>query len=270
MERKPGLMQRLNDCDIVGRLQPHVDAHEFSYNFMGPDALRFHTQAYTTDTWLHTMFDKSKSCHIWWTKYFGVFRCVPEKCLRHCYKLCACDRGFDDDRKQVKQLSLSEVMDIHEFQQRLNLTSKTGMDQRDYTTTTWGSYWYLSSLKEAHNLYPAVRAGLDEINPDIVLNVKRACTEFELYLGPSNEWDDKDFAWEETEKVLDKWVFPEPTSDDEGQHELIQQAIKLKMLHWAHMYGDMTYKEFIDGDNLEHGFKEVKRVPIVPSVTYNP
>jgi len=269
MDRKPGLMERLNACDIIGKCQPHVNNNEFSYDLQ-PDAINFRTQLFTTDNWLHTKYDLEKSCHVWFTKYFGIFRCVPRKCLNHCYKLCATDRGFDDDRKQVRQLSLSEVMDINEFQERLGLNSKVGMDDRDYTPSLWGAYWYTDSLKAAYELYPAVRAGLDDINPDIVLNVKRACTEFELYLGPSNEWDGKDFPWEETEKVLEKWVEHVPNHMTTSQHELIQQTIKLRFLHWAHMHGDMTYREFIDGDNLEHGFKEIKKVPIVPSVTYNP
>jgi hypothetical protein len=264
------LMKRLSDTDIVGRLQEHVDKQEFTYDFIGDEWLKFHTQVFTNDYWLHTKFDLQKSCHVWWTKYFGVFRCVPEKCLKHCWKLCACHRGFDRERRQYRQLNLSEVMDIHELQQDMGVTSKVGMDPRDYTPTIWGAYWYTDSMDQGQKLFETLRGGLDKINPDIDLSLKRACTEYEIYLGPSNTWDDREFKWEETEKVLNKWVYPEPNHTNEDQHELIQQSVKLRFLHWAYMHGDMTYKDFIDGDDILHTFVEKVQKPITPSVTYNP
>jgi hypothetical protein len=263
-------MKRINDTDVLGRLQPHVDSQELSYDFMTDDTIRFNQRIYVTDNWLHIRYDKNRLCSNWWNKYFGVFRCVPKKCLYHCYKVSACHRGFDEERQQYRQLSMSEVMDIHELQGKLGLTSKCGMDNRDYTPTIWGSYWYCDSLEAAEELYPVIREGVDEINPEIVVDIKRGCTEFELYLGPSNTWDGMDEQWEEVENVLDKWISTMPAFDVERQHELIQQSIKIRFLHWAYMHGDMTYKEFVDGDDLTHKFKEFKEVPLRPSVTYNP
>lgn len=264
------IMERLDKTDIIGRLQPHLDAGEFSYDFLTDDTIRFNTQIYTTDNWLHSRYDKNRLCHNWWSKYFGVFRVVPKKCLNHCYKIMASHRGFDVERKQYRQLNMSEVMDIYEFQAKMGITAKCGMDNRDYTPTIWGAFWYNDSLASAEELYPVIREGMDKINPDIQVDIKRGCTEMELYLGPSNEWEGREVEWEEIEEALDKWVSVLPNHDVERQHELIQQSIKIRFLHWAYMHGDMTYKEFIDGDDLIHRFKAFHEVRLKPSVTYNP
>jgi hypothetical protein len=263
-------MKRINDTDLLGRLQPHVDNREFDYDFMTDDTIRFQTQIYVTDNWLHVRYDKNRLCQNWWSKYFGVFRCIPQKCRNHCFKAVAAHRGFDEERQYYKQLSLSEVMDIHELQCQIGMIAKCGMDERDYTPTIWGAYWYCDSLEQAEDLYPVLREGLDEINPEIVLDIKRGCTEFELYHGPSNTWEEKAEKYAETEAALDKWVSTMPNFDVERQHELIQQTIKIRFLHWAYMHGDMTYKEFIEGEDLIYKFKDYTEVPLRPSVKYNP
>jgi hypothetical protein len=225
---------------------------------------------FTENTYLHTQFDLDRMCQIWWGKYFGVFRCVAKKCLNHCYKIVVAHRGFDEERKQYRQLNVREVMEIHDLQVRLGFTAKVGMDSRDYTPTIWGAYWYFNDKRSAWANYKDIKEAVQKINPEIQVNVKRSCTEFELYLGPSHEWDGRDFGWEETEKALDEWVSTIPNFSTTKQFYLIQQSVKIRFLHWAYMHGDMTYKEFIDGDDLVYEFEGFDKRKIKPSVTYNP
>ena len=110
---------------------------------------------------------------------------------------------------------------------------------------------------------------MNTINPDRELTITRSCTEFELALGPSDKWDDLEIEWAEKESVLDEWVW-RATGEPPTQHELIKQAVRNRMMYWAHEHGDFTYKHFNDNNELVHTFVEERRVPISPAVTYNP
>lgn len=269
MSEKKNIMQRLHDTNILGRMQHHVNNHEFSYNIAGDDLIYFHSQLIVDDNWLHTKLSQGRLCNIWFKKYFTVHRVVPKKCFKHCYKAVACNRGFDEERQCYKQLSFDEVMQIRDLQLKLGLPSKCGMDDREYTPNVWGSYWYCDSLEEAENMFPTLREGLDKINPEISLSIKRSCTEMELWLGPTDTWDDIEPDWLEKEAILDRWLAQINPLFREEQHEMIEYNVREKLMYWAHKHGDLSYKQYIQGCNLIQVFPDVREMEIVPSVTYN-
>lgn len=260
-------MERLYDTDVVGKLQPFVNRHEIGYDFIGDEWLQMHETKETNTPWLVHKRSKGQLCHIFHTTYFGIFGCVPELCFKHCWKLAACNKGVKDD--QVQQLCMRDVLDIEELQQELDLPSKCGMDRRDYTQNIWGSFWYTSSLDEAKEKYPIIRDGLDKIDPNINLVIKRSCTEFELAIGPSDTWDDMERPWSEKEDVLNDWILRQD-SQPEHQHELIKRNVKIKMLQWAYKHGDNTYRLFNEGNDLVMRFPKEDNKSIVPSITYKP
>lgn len=260
-------MERLLDTDLVGKLQPYVDNQQINYNFMGDEWIRFATGSQTRTPWLIHKGVVGHQCHIFHSVYHGMFGCIPKTCFKHCWKMTACNKGIKDD--VVQQLTMKEVMEIEELQKYLDLPSKCGMDRRVYTPNIWGAYWYFPNLEMAQNHYNQIRGCMNLINPDIDVNIKRSCTEFELALGPSDKWDELEIDWMEKEGVLDEWVYridQEPVK----QHTLIKRAVRNKMLYWAHQHGDMTYKLFNQGNDLVYKFPTEKNVPIQPSKTYNP
>jgi hypothetical protein len=60
---------------------------------------------------------------------------------------------------------------------------------------------------------------------------------------------------------------PEPPKE---QNELIQQAVRIRMMYWAHKHGDMTYKKWNRGNDLIHRRQIWTEEPIISPVTYNP
>jgi len=259
--------ERLYDTDLVGKLQPYVNSRQIGYEFVGDDWLRMHETKETNTPWLVHKRCKGQLCHIFHTTYLGVFGVIPQYCFKHCWKIAACNKGMTKDT--IRQLTMKEIMEIEEAQQYLDMPSKCGMDRRDYTPNTWGSFWYFNSLDEARRNFNKIRGTLDLIDPDIDLIIKRSCTEFELYLGPSDTWDDLELDWMERESVLDGWILREDR-EPTYQHELIKRNVRNRMLQWAHKHGDFTYKQFNRGDDLIFSFPAEKRVPIIPSVTYKP
>lgn len=255
--------KRLLDTDIVGKLQPYVNSKQIGYNIL-EDWVHFHTQSETNTPWLFCKKVKGHHCHLFHSVYFGVFGVVPKHCFSHCWKMAACNKGIENE--VVKQLTMKEVLEIEEAQEYLGMPSKCGMDKRSYTPNTWGAYWYFHSLAEARRNYNKVKGVLNLINPDINLVIKRSCTEFELALGPSDKWDSLERDWEETEAVLDEWVYRMDHSQE--QHPLVKKAVRNRMLYWAHQHGDFTYKHFNRGEDLIYSFPVEKVETITPSITY--
>jgi hypothetical protein len=118
-------------------------------------------------------------------------------------------------------------------------------------------------------LYPVVREALDKINPDINLRLKRACTEFELFGGPTSRWDHV-LEDDECEAVLEKWIDMVPLGNQSEGNELLINNTRNRFIDWAHQHGDMTYKLFTKGEPVTFDFPTVKTVPVEDSVCYNP
>jgi hypothetical protein len=181
--------------------------------------------------------------------------------------MTACNKGIKDG--VVQQLTMEEVLAIEKIQQYLDMPSKCGMDRRAYTPNLWGAYWYFPTLYLAQRRYNQIKGVLNSVNPDINVQIKRSCTEFEIDIGPSDQWDTMDRPWLEIENVLDEWVYRVDT-DPDTQHELIKRKVRIEMMYWAHQHGDFTYKKFNQGNDLVYRFPEERCEPIIPSVTYNP
>ena len=187
--------------------------------------------------------------------------------VNHCWKITANSKGKADG--VYRQLTFKEVMKIEKLQLWMDTASKCGMDVRDYTPYIWGAYWYFSSKEEAQRSYNKIKGYLNLINDEIEVLVKRSCTEFEMKLGPSSEWDNLDIVWKEKESVLDEWVY-RVEQQPPPQHKLIKKNVRNRMMHWAHKHGDMTYKEFNRGNDLLHTVRKNVDQPMCPAVTYNP
>ena len=264
---KDNLTKKLLDTDLVGRLQPFVDRNEFGYTFMGNETIMFPQQTDAKSPWLYVKNRKGNKCSLWHTVYFGIHKIIPQHCFKHCWKVVASHKGWDGD--VLRQLTMSDLMYIYEIQKEYDWPSKCGMDTRDYTPTIWGAYWYCDSLTQARAVKFDVEPKIKEIDERIQVIVKRSCTEFELYLGESNKWDELDITWKDDESVLENWIYQqEDFFGEQADNELLVRNVKNRFLYWAHKHGDMTYREFTDQSPLIYRFPETKDVEIVPSITY--
>jgi hypothetical protein len=270
MTEKRSLAERLKDTDIVGKLKPYNDQNQLKYSMLGAgEGIRFFQSVATDNPWLHISTNRMHNCAIWHSVFFGVWKLIPKYCRDHCWKLCATDRGMDAKGEKVDQLTMDEIMQIHEYQEEQGIQAKVGMDKRPYTKSIWGAYWYNGSKAEGMELYPVVREALDKINPDINLRLKRACTEFELFGGPTSRWDHV-LEDDECEAVLEKWIDMVPLGNQSEGNELLINNTRNRFIDWAHQHGDMTYKLFTKGEPVTFDFPTVKTVPVEDSVCYNP
>lgn len=201
---------------------------------------------------------------IWHNVYFGMYNVVPTPCLQHCFKVCITQRYHSLTR--TDQLTFRDVMEIADFQEEFEWPSKVGMDRRDWTTSIWGAYWYCDSLEQAKEVRQQVQNGLSE---DLIVEIKRGCTEMELNLGSTEDWDVYDprcQAQKDLEGELNEWIYPDVGVPE--QYTLIKRDIIIRFMYWAHKHGDMSYRDFMnEGEYLEFEMPGGKR-PFKPSTKY--
>lgn len=218
-----------------------------SYRFISDDQVQVIIALDDDSPWLIAHNRKERKCLMWHNVYFGIYGVVPTPCLKHCWKVCI-TRMWDDNGFET-QLDFAHVMTIADFQVEFDWPSKVGMDRRDWTPNIWGAYWYCDSLDQARNIKNIVEQAL---GTDFVVEIKRGCTEMELVLGDSREWDVCDprcQAQQDMEKELDAFIFNEIGPMD--QQTMIKKNVILRFMYWAHKHGDFTYREFMDeGEEL--------------------
>jgi len=107
---------------------------------------------------------------------FKYWHFIPVRC-HNCWKVV------------VRPRTLKELFDLHELQKELNLWSKAGIEDRPRTPHIYGGYFYNKTLKEARKCRAMVQEAVSsKINPDIPINIKRGCTEFEEKFQESKQW----------------------------------------------------------------------------------
>jgi len=87
-----------------------------------------------------------------------------------------------------------------------------------------------------------------KINPNIPVILKRGCTEFELRLGASTEWDNLPIDLELEKYILDNVVLE---FGDTEAPDYLRRSIKRQWIEFAHEHGDETYKKFTGGKPLK-------------------
>lgn len=187
--------------------------------------------------WCHAMGTHSKHCGMDHQILFNVWRIIHPRCL-HCWKVVVTPATF----KQLLQL------------ERLQLDSgvpcKCGIELRDYTPKFYGGYFYNNSLDEGRERYEQVRKAVDEQLDDgknVSVILKRGCTEYEFVKGPSVYWHNTP---EEEAMIEAIEAYVDVPRSNTRQSEMIKNNVRLRWAIWAHMNGDMSYKEFNGGRSL--------------------
>jgi len=137
-------------------------------------------------------------------------KAAPTFCME-CYKVV------------IVPKSLEHVHKIHEWQQGLGVACKVGAERRPYTQRVWGAYFYCRGVEQGRERYKQVREWVDEnLGEDVVVFLKRACTEFEQNLGDSDQWEKIPNQDEIEKEFLGEVLDYEPFStyqSDVSQHD---------------------------------------------------
>jgi len=153
---------------------------------------------------------------------------------------------------------------LHDLQVELGFEGKCGIESRPWVAKLYGGYFYTDSIDVGRIRYKTVRKAVDErISPDVGVLLKRACTEFEMAKGPSDQWQytESDEHWEKMVRERFDIGF-----QDTPQPDYVQLHIMLTWMEKAWAAGDMTVMEFNDGKPLMNPYvtyhdntKEVKK-----------
>jgi len=234
---------KLKDLDIVDWLKPLLDNGMYLCRRSdGRFEMRAATESYTTP-WHHINYAIGGMCP--WLQQVcltvsprtpaGQF--VPRRC-HACWKIV------------IKPRTLTELFKVEEMLEHFNWPSKCGIERRSYTPPPekggrYGGYIYNMSNEEGLERLDLVREYLKEHDMEgVEAYLKRACTEFEMSMGPSHNWKITD-KQHEIENILDWMVISDTPVAKQAQH--IVDKVHMEWIEWACGNGDTTYLEYTGG-----------------------
>jgi hypothetical protein len=193
--------------------------------------------------WVYVQSDPCSRCDLYHRVFYNVLDHIHSFC-RSCWKVV------------VRPQNLIQLFDLYELQKTMGVPCKCGMELRSTVEGLYGGYFYTRSKEEGLERYKEVRELVDEyLGKDVPVILKRYCTEFELGgqsgvkgQGPSNlilEVTDE-------EKKMEEYIeshFPQIGLNNPQPKHLIASVMK-RWIHHAFEHGDMTYKEFTNGEKL--------------------
>lgn len=245
------------ECDKRDYVEKFLAHNSQNYWMRMEDGkIDYHRRISWDTPWVYVKNPLWQNCHLWHKIYFDIIhqkRCVPIGC-QSCWKVVIVPR------------TLEELFATYFLQQFLGRPGKCGTEtERENTDKLYGGYFYNHSLEEGQECYAAVVKAVTEIevfqrvlfgcpitvkfnkNPMPKIVLKRACTEFEQHVGPSDKWTITP-EQEEVEELCNG-VFVDdrvkPTQPDFAVAHIMKDWI-----HRAFKVGDETYKLFTNGNSL--------------------
>ena len=157
-------------------------------------------------------------------------------------------------------------MATYGLMQKLNVPSKLGTEgDRPNSDKLYGAYFYTKSKEEGLSRYDQVTKEMakglyyeyslcgvpikERIEPDFRARIilKRACTEFEQNVGPSDEW-----SWDEEQaetEMLAADAFVQDIISFKQTEHMIAHVIA-SWIHHANQWHDLTYTKYTNGNAL--------------------
>jgi hypothetical protein len=126
---------------------------------------------------------------------------------------------------------------------------KCGIETREYVPRNYGGYFYTNSLEQGRERWRQVRNAMDKINPQIPVTLKRYCTEFEIKLGPSDQYKQPEGA-KDMERRIFEAVDVQSMGDNPPQPEFLKEHILSKWMVHAWDRADLTVMMYNDGQPL--------------------
>lgn len=195
--------------------------------------------------WHHIVHDAFLDCHRWHSVIFDLFSrnmpqgssFVPSAC-QQCWKVV------------VRPSNLLGLFALMNLQVKLQRPSKCGIETRPYVHGLYGGYFYTHSLEKGIECYNAVREEVnitEHLGENIPVILKRACTEYEKKVGPSDEWKVSDRQIY-IETLINKWFVRDNVLRE--QPSFVISRVHKKWIEWAYAHGDPTYINFTGGKPL--------------------
>jgi hypothetical protein len=250
MMKKKSYLEECKSRDVISLVRPLLS--QAGYKLRDADGKVYAETFLAWDTpWHHIHHSDGLDCHIWHKILFDfVFATLGEKWVpigcHACWKVV------------IRMKTLKQLFALMNLQKRMGRPSKCGIEVRETVNGLYGGYFYNHSLEEGLECYEAVRAEIDadpELGPDIPVILKRACTEFELLCGPSDQWSVSP-EQVEIEDLINKTFVRDIKHRGQPDHAVAN--VHRKWINWAYANGDQTYLEYTN---------EVPLYP--PVVTYH-
>jgi hypothetical protein len=236
---------RLASTDIVRWMKEMLNKRGYKMRWGDGKIHADLTMAHETP-WVHVgaaANDGSRDCYTLHTIMFDVIRkatgqnFVPSRC-QGCWKVVA------------RPKTLIQLFAVGEIQRQMRRPSKHGIELRPTVHGLYGAYWYNNSLEEGQHCYRMVREAINKdplLGPDIVVLLKRGCTEFEHACGDSSKWEISK-EQKQIEEMVSQHVVSETNMQEQPQHLI--NSIWRRWIEFAYANGDPTYKKFTNGKPL--------------------
>lgn len=239
-----GYYEQVKQQDLATKIVTWLQAGAFKLRDDGKFA--YDSRMSWDSPWHHVRMHPMLKCTLWHQIMFDVIslnlpsnqRFVPSNC-HQCYKVV------------VRPKTLKQLFALLEMQKRLDLPSKCGIERRESVHGLYGGYFYNIGLEAGRECYKKIRGEVDndqKLGRDITVLLKKACTEYEHEMGPSDKWQitEDQLAIEGLAETL---IAQNDVLQRQAEH--IQRHIHLKWIEWAYAMGDPTYAEFTDGPLYE-------------------
>ena len=241
----------LKGHDVFSWLEPLWNSGNWFINWNGKlEPIR--TQVAPDTPWVHHGHQERADCFLGQLVFSVVAQrmkeffadgesFVPSAC-QDCYKVV------------VRPKTLIQLFALDDLQANLGLPCKCGIEPRGSVHGLYGGYFYNRSLVAGQECYRKVRMAIDEdsyLGPKIPIILKRACTEMEHGVGPSDKWIISE-EQQVVEELIREWlVIPD---DFQDQPTPVIWRTKRKWIEFAYAYGDETYKKFTGGKPITPGY----------------
>jgi len=199
-------------------------------------------QAAWNTPWVHVKHLFLVNCHVWKNITFHEIvekqlppdrRFVPAGC-QACFKVV------------VRPQTVKQLFALEQLQIRLDHPSKCGIEIRPAVFGNYGGYFYNRSLDEGLECYKRVRRAVSrdrKLGKNIPVFLKRACTEMEHAIGPSNQWQIMPGQIEFEQQI--QYHFADvPVLE---QADDAKEYVRMTWLDRAYDIGDETVLEYNDG-----------------------
>lgn len=195
--------------------------------------------------WCYTRTDSKARCGLYHQIFFNCYGHIHSYC-RECYKVV------------IRPRNLVQMFDWYEVQRTIiDSPCKLGLERRDSVGALYGAYHYFRGKEAGIKGYQELKKLVAEhLSADVPILLKRYCTEFEI-TDSGHKPSDKTPDATPAEKEWEQWVI-----SHFGESEGIAGAVgggyptdaiahvMREWIHYAYKNGDLTYKEFTNGDSL--------------------
>lgn len=186
--------------------------------------------------WIFELEAVDRYCTLWHKIWWMNYSFCPLGCHK-CWKIV------------VIPETLKQLFALREYQEKLHLPSKCGMDIRKYTNQIYSGYWYSpldKDLDHARKLYQRVAKGVKNEVGDIPVFLKRGCTEMEMGKGPSDKWVYTPQMAMTEKMLLSMYKLEHYAAPASQQPVAVKMDVIQRWIEWAWEHGDPTVHEFIN------------------------